>query len=158
MIRRATSDDVPAVARILVRVHAQHVLEHPLVFRPMSEAQALRVIVPHVDEGRYAVHLDEAVDGFVRWLIHDRPETPYSHPARIAVIDEIGVAEGRRRQGIGQALLAWVSERAREAGAQRVQLDTWATNASALGAFHKAGFSIYTHRLWRPLQPIQDPR
>jgi len=147
VIRYAISDDVPALARLLVQVHAQHVLEYPRVFKPMSEEHAKQIIVPHVHEGRYAVHAAERIDGFVRWQIHDRAETSYVHAARIVFIDEIGVAEVRRRQGIGQALLAWVGERAREAGAQRVQLDTWATNARALGAFQKAGFSIYTHRL-----------
>ena len=150
MIHCATGDDVSAIARILMQVHAQHAREHPQVFKPMSEQQAMQILDLQVHEGRYAVHLADAVDGFVRWQVVDRPETPYVRAARIVAIDEIGVADGHRRQGVGQALLAWVGERAREAGAQRLQIDTWATNSRALGAFQKAGFSICTHRLWQP--------
>jgi ribosomal protein S18 acetylase RimI-like enzyme len=149
-IRPAQAGDVPALARLLIQVHEQHVREHPRVFRPIGFESAKLQVAAEVEAGLCAVHESQALDGMVKWSVQDRPETIYTHAARIVVIDQIVVDVAARRGGIGQRLLAWVVDRAREAGASRVQLDTWATNAPALAAFRKAGFVPIVHRqsLW----------
>lgn len=149
MIRRAQAADAPAVARLVIQVHDQHVREHPMIFRPIGIEDASLHVAAEIEAGLCAVHETEAIDGMVKWSVQDRSETMYTHAARFAVIDQIVVDAATRRRGIGQRLLGWVLDRAREAGASRVQLDTWATNTMALAAFRKAGFTPFTHRQWR---------
>jgi ribosomal protein S18 acetylase RimI-like enzyme len=151
MIRRAESSDVAAIARLLVQVQDQHVADYPAIFHAMSVAQAEAEITSHVASGFYAVHEDAVISGFVKWLVHDRPESSFTKAVRIVQIDQIAVDHGHRRQGIGQQLLAWVCERARESGAQRVQLDAWEANIAAQAAFRKSGFETYHHRLCKML-------
>jgi ribosomal protein S18 acetylase RimI-like enzyme len=149
IVRRATTADIDAVARLLIQVQDQHVRDYPLVFKDMTIEAASTQAAVDIEAGACAVADVAGVAGFIKWAVHDRPENAYTFAARYVAIDAICVDAACRRKGIGQTLLAWVVERGRELGAQRVQLDTWATNAVAFGAFRKAGFSSYNHRLWR---------
>jgi ribosomal protein S18 acetylase RimI-like enzyme len=151
VIRTATTEDTAAVARILLQVQDQHVRDYPSIFRSMTKAEAEKLIAGDVEAGSCLVHQSDAVDGFLRWVVQERPENAYVYASRLVVVDQIGVDERCRRRGIGCALLAWVVERGRGLGAQRVQLDSWAANTAAHGAFRKAGFSVYNLRFWKQL-------
>jgi GNAT superfamily N-acetyltransferase len=58
-----------------------------------------------------------------------------------AWIEDVYVAEGARRAGVGDALVARAIERAAERGARRVELDCNEANAGALALYERHGFS-----------------
>ena len=58
-----------------------------------------------------------------------------------AWIEDVYVAPGARRAGVGDALVARAIERARERGARRVELDCNENNAGALALYERHGFS-----------------
>ena len=58
-------------------------------------------------------------------------------------IHDVVVRGGLRDLGIGQALLAWAEQRARELGCCKLTLEVLANNARARAAYAKAGFAPY---------------
>ena len=58
-------------------------------------------------------------------------------------IHDIVVRDGQRGGGIGQALLAWAENRARELGCCKLTLEVLSNNQRALAAYQRAGFAPY---------------
>jgi GNAT superfamily N-acetyltransferase len=58
-------------------------------------------------------------------------------------IHDIVTRDGRRRQGIGQALLHWAEQRARQLGCCKLTLEVLSNNTPALATYERAGFSPY---------------
>lgn len=58
-------------------------------------------------------------------------------------IHDIVVQDGRRAQGVGQALLAWAAGRAQELGCCKLTLEVLSNNLRALASYERAGFAPY---------------
>ena len=58
-------------------------------------------------------------------------------------VHDIVVRDGLRRQGIGQALLAWADERARQLGCCKLTLEVLSNNTQAMASYQQAGYAPY---------------
>lgn len=58
-------------------------------------------------------------------------------------IHDIVTRDGWRGQGIGQALLGWAEQRAREIGCCKLTLEVLSNNTRALASYERAGFAPY---------------
>jgi len=58
-------------------------------------------------------------------------------------IHDIVVRRERRRQGVGQALLAWAEQRARDLGCCKLTLEVLSNNHKAMASYELAGFAPY---------------
>ena len=58
-------------------------------------------------------------------------------------IHDIVVHAAARRQGIGQALLGWAEQRARDLGCCKLTLEVLSNNARAMASYERAGFAPY---------------
>ncbi|MGB5011154.1 MAG: GNAT family N-acetyltransferase [Candidatus Dechloromonas phosphoritropha] len=58
-------------------------------------------------------------------------------------IHDVVVHADYRRQGIGQALLRWAEERARELGCCKLTLEILSGNAQAMASYMRAGYAPY---------------
>jgi GNAT superfamily N-acetyltransferase len=58
-------------------------------------------------------------------------------------IHDIVVRDDRRGQGIGQALLHWAEQRARQLGCCKLTLEVLSNNAKAMASYELAGFASY---------------
>jgi len=58
-------------------------------------------------------------------------------------IHDIVVRREHRRQGIGQALLAWAEQRAQELGCCKLTLEVLSNNHRAMASYEQAGFAPY---------------
>lgn len=58
-------------------------------------------------------------------------------------IHDIVTRDDRRGQGVGQALLGWAEQRARELGCCKLTLEVLSNNARAMAAYRRAGFVPY---------------
>lgn len=67
-------------------------------------------------------------------------ETRMSHGKRVGHIVTIDVSPARRRRGVGRLLMIAVTERCREAGASRMQLEVAVNNEGAIAFYTELGF------------------
>jgi len=58
-------------------------------------------------------------------------------------VHDIVVRQDMRGQGIGQALLAWAEERARQLGCCKLTLEVLSNNTRAMASYQQAGFAPY---------------
>ena len=58
-------------------------------------------------------------------------------------VHDIVVHESLRGQGIGQALLAWAEQRARQLGCCKLTLEVLSNNTRAMASYQQAGFAPY---------------
>jgi [ribosomal protein S18]-alanine N-acetyltransferase len=73
-----------------------------------------------------------------------------------AEVENLVVAQGYRRQGIGTALIADCRRWAATAGASIVRLEVRASNAAALALYHRCGFSTAGVRRAYYAAPVED--
>lgn len=69
-------------------------------------------------------------------------------PARFGKVETLSVADDRRGEGVGAALLDRVYGELRPLGIDRVALDVVATNAAALRFYEREGFAPRFTQLW----------
>ena len=58
-------------------------------------------------------------------------------------IHDIVTRDDRRGQGVGQALLQWAEQRARQLGCCKLTLEVLSNNTRAMAAYERAGFAPY---------------
>ena len=58
-------------------------------------------------------------------------------------IHDIVTRDDRRGQGVGQALLQWAEQRARDLGCCKLTLEVLSNNTRAMAAYERAGFAPY---------------
>ncbi len=143
-VRRATQDDLDAVARLVTALGDQHVALDPRRFRfpepprPAHAAFFREQIVS--DEARVLVAcVDDLVVGyaFVRRepasLLDARDESVWLH--------DLYVEPSHRATGLGRAIMAAAWDAAAELGASRLYIVVAAANAAALRLFARHGFT-----------------
>jgi GNAT superfamily N-acetyltransferase len=102
------------------------------------------------DDSLVLVAMDgEHLLGYCLSYIHHRP--PVFTERSVGVLSDLAVKEGRRKEGVGGALvessLAWF----REKGITRVELRTSAMNAASIDLYQRHGFRIYDHMMTREI-------
>ena len=58
-------------------------------------------------------------------------------------IDEFGVDEAHRREGVATEMIAFIRAYAKENGFSRIELNMWEFNREALAFYEAVGFSTY---------------
>ena len=145
-IRFAAEQDLSGINVLRKQVNDLHVNGKPEIFRP-GFPQELRDYVYAIfadPQKRIVVcEQDGAIVGFAVLHHVHRAETPYMAERKFLDIDEFGVDEAHRRQGIATELIAFIRDYAKREGFNRIELNMWEFNAGALAFYEAAGFSTY---------------
>ena len=145
-IRFATQTDLPRVNELRRQVNDVHVAGKPEVFREgfCDELQQhLYTLFSQADHAVLVAETEKGIVGFACLKFVDRPASPYRKAQKYLDVDEFGVDESCRRQGIGRALFGAIRELARERGLDRIELNMWEFNEGALKFYESIGFSTY---------------
>lgn len=145
-IRYATEADLPRVNELRGQVSELHAAGKPEMFRAgfgEELQQHLYTLFSQEDHAVLVAQTEMGIVGFACVKFVDRPETPYRRAERYLDVDEFGVDERCRRQGIGRALFGAIRELAREHGLNRIELNMWEFNEGALKFYEAIGFSTY---------------
>jgi ribosomal protein S18 acetylase RimI-like enzyme len=132
MIREATPDDAPEVARLLHDFNSEYSEPTPGVER-LTE-----IVAGLIGRGEATVLLaGEAPDGLavLRFRIAVWTGGPEAH------LQELYVVPALRGQGIGRALLGAAMDAARAAGATGIDLNTSTDDRAAIGLYESCGFT-----------------
>jgi RimJ/RimL family protein N-acetyltransferase len=130
-VREATLADVDALVALLVAVagEGRWIATEP----PVDVDRRRRRMVEDVERADAIVLVAEAGGELVGQL--------GLHLARYGVAElGMAVAAGWRGRGVGRALLAEGIDRARAAGAHKIDLQVWPHNAAAIALYERFGF------------------
>ena len=154
MIRHAQRTDLEAIATLLAAVQNQHAHEHPQLFKRVVPADMHSVVAAAFDRTDVFHIVCEEPFGIVGYALvepRQRPENSFTFPDSYLHVDQVCVSSEHRRRGHAKALLDWCKNYALSKGMQRVQLETWHTNALGQAAFAKCGFKPFMTRSWSPV-------
>lgn len=146
MVRFAKEEDLPQVNAIRRQVQELHAQGRPDVFKPGFEGGIVEVAADYMqrEDGDVVVcERDGRICGFAMLRDITRPESPYMYARRYLDVDEFGVDEGCRRQGVGHEMMVWLRSYARERGFDRLELNMWSFNEGALKFYEQEGFITY---------------
>ena len=150
MARKATADDLPRINEIRKQVNDLHVQGRPDVFRPgfCDELRDhINEFLTGEDRAVLVAERDGVVCGMASVNVVARELSPFSLPRRYFHIEEFGVDEAYRRQGVGTELCEAARAMAKELGCAKIELDMWEFNADALKFYESLGFHTYRRHL-----------
>ena len=154
-VRRATPDDVDALASLRPWVHDLHARAHPDNFKLTEHGAAKREAEAWLAQPNTYVLLalrDGEPIGYLRAEVYDRPERELMHARRMLYFDQIAVKEAAHGEGHGKRLIAAGVDLARDLRIEIVELDVYAFNAKARAFFLSQGFQPQRERLCRVLK------
>ena len=153
-VRFAGEEDVDQVNRLRKQVNDLHVAGKPEVFKPgfCDELRDyIHVILKDPQKGIVVAEQQGNILGFAVLNHIVRPENPFMFERDYLDIDEFGVDENSRRQGIAGAMIRYIRDYAREKGYRRLELNMWEFNRGALAFYEAAGFITYRRYMELPL-------
>ncbi len=145
-VRPARAEDLEAVNVLRRQVNALHAAGKPEVFKSgFSDELRDHVRTDLTDplRGLAVAERDGKIVGYACLRRITRPETPCMHERDYLDIDEFGVDEGCRRQGVGTALVRFIRACAADRGIKRIESNMWEFNGTALRFYEAAGFETY---------------
>ena len=134
-IRQATIEDSAVIAHLMTQLMEASGYEGWQV-SPEQVEERLRKMA----DNAYQVLLAED-EGQVVGLLSLSFRRTFFHSAPSALIDELVVEQGHRRQGIGQQLVVEAIERCRAAGCCEIEVSTERSNEAAQEFYRQHGFS-----------------
>jgi ribosomal protein S18 acetylase RimI-like enzyme len=151
-IRVATLADVELLVRLNGYVHAPHVEAEPDTYRetePRAVAEWFRERLSRGEIEVLVAEVDGEGVGLAVTEVVERAEHVFARAQRYVVVDQLAVAPGCQRQGIGRQLLEEVHARAKDKGMPRVELDVRGFNRGALAFYEELGYEVRSLRMRR---------
>jgi len=143
-IRAAAAGEHLVLAGLNADVQQLHVTNRPDVFKVASTSDVAAWFAGLGAEPSARIWVAEADGvpvGYVLVLLREVPENAFLKARHWWEVDQIGVAPSHRRSGVARALLEHVIGEARAHGIRDLELQTWAFNQAAQGAFGRLGFA-----------------
>jgi ribosomal protein S18 acetylase RimI-like enzyme len=142
-IRPAVAGEHLVLAELNADVQQLHVTHRPDVFEVASTGHVAAWFEDLARDPGVKIWVAEAEGaavGYVLVMLREVEETVFLKARRWWEVDQIGVAPSHRRSGVARALLEHVIAEARAHGITDLELQTWAFNQAAQGAFGRLGF------------------
>ena len=145
-IRKAEKGDLEQVNTLRFQVNTIHVEGRPDIFRAGfcdEMRDRLFEVFSSPDYDVFVAEYEGKIAGFATVEYATKPLSPYNKERRYYKIEEFGVDEGCHRQGVGSALMTYLKNDAKEKGYEKLELDVWEFNTSAVNFYEARGFSCY---------------
>jgi len=156
-VRVAIMEDADAIASLTAEVQQLHNEAQPDIFKAPSDKlfsrEKLATLLHDANSTVAVAESNGEVIGHVYGVIVQRAENDFKVADKYMYIQQIGVRNDFRRQGVGRALIAFIEGKAVAFGATGLQLDYWAFNTRAQSFFESCGFSPSQVMMRRTLSP-----
>jgi ribosomal protein S18 acetylase RimI-like enzyme len=156
-VRVAVMEDADAIASLTAEVQQLHNEALPDIFKPPSDRlfsrEKLATLLHDPNSTVAVAESNGNVIGHIYAVIMQRAENDFKWAGKYMYIQQIGVREDFRRQGIGRALIAFVEDKAVASAVTGLQLDYWAFNTRAQSFFESCGFAPSQVMMKRILGP-----
>lgn len=141
-IRRATTNDIPALSELLRQVCHVHHEGRPDLFKPDGTKytpEQLAELIPDDSRPIFVADTEDGVKGYAFCLFRHHPDDTCVTDIKTLYIDDICVDKNCRGKGIGRALYEFVIAFAKESGCYNVTLNVWCCNPSAIRFYESLG-------------------
>jgi ribosomal protein S18 acetylase RimI-like enzyme len=143
-IRAASLRDLDGVYQVFLLSDTLHRQVHPEIFQQTLEPETTKEYLISAIKSKDAAlfiaeHRDEIVGGILAWVCHT-PNNPVFVPRKYLNIENLIVAQGFRRQGIGKALMEHIQHWSEERGIEQIQLTVWDFNQAAREFYKNLGY------------------
>lgn len=143
MVRLATKEDIKRVNELRKQVNDVHCEGRPDMFQPgfAKEIQNLAYeMIESEDRDILVAVRDGVICGFACVGYVVRPVSPYMKERKFYHVDEFGVDQAYRRQGVATELFEFIKQEAKQKGFERIELDVWGFNEDAIKFYESVGF------------------
>ena len=151
MIRRAKLGDIPDLVMLNSVVHEVHVKLFPTVFKTGDEFLSAEFFASLLRSEDCSVFIAKEAGfpaGYIMIRKQIKPESSFKKETMCAYIDQVSVHPDYRRKGIFTSLLKAGEKEAASWGMNRLELDVWSENTSAVKAYEKSGFRTYNQKMF----------
>lgn len=145
-IRIAAENDLPRINELRRQVNDLHTAARPDMFKhgfPQEVQDYLYTIFQSDDRPILVAEIGGQIVAFACLAEIESSATPYRPARRFLEVDEVGVDESARRQGIGKRLFKEIRRIAKDRGYTRIELNMWDFNENALKFYESIGFTTY---------------
>ena len=145
-IRFAEENELNRINELRRQVNDLHVAGKPGVFKPGLSQELQDYIYEIWDDPEKEIvvaELDGVICGFAVLNHFNKPENPFMFERDYLDIDEFGVDEAYRRQGVATTMIDFIRDHAVKKGFHRIELNMWEFNEDALAFYEAAGFTTY---------------
>ena len=146
MVRFARNEDLERVNELRKQVNDVHVEGRPDIFKPGFNEE-LRDHIYEIweaeDKDIIVAEREGIICGFACVQFVDKPESPFMNARSFYAVDEFGVDEAFRRQGVATELMAFIKADAQKKGFAKLELNMWEFNEDALAFYEAVGFQTY---------------
>lgn len=146
MVRFAAKQELSLVNELRKQVHDVHGKGRPDIFQSEVGEELQESVYQAWESEKSDVIVairEEKVCGFAVVEYIEKPCSPYTLERKYYHVKEFGVDEKYRRQGIGTELISFIKEQVKERKFERMELDMWEFNESALRFYESVGFRTY---------------
>lgn len=146
MIRYATREELERVNELRKIVNEVHCNGRPDIFKDgfCKELQDFIYTLWESDNSDVIVALrDNKIFGFACVDYVEKSESPYNLARRFYHINEFGVDEKYRRQGVATELFDFIKKEATAKKFDKIELDMWEFNDDALKFYESVGLVTY---------------
>lgn len=153
VVRRATRTDLSAVTALWIALTEFHAAEEPLfALRAGARDEASRLLEAQLRDPDTALFVSEEDGRLIGLCIVRVDQAPPIHSeTRRAEITDLFVAGGRRRRGLGSALVREAHDWARGRGVLRVEVRVASRNPEGQAFWRSQGFGDFMDVLHRRL-------
>lgn len=146
MVHLAKEKDLERVNELRKEVNDLHVNGRPDIFRA-GFSDEMRDFVFEMwkreDKDIFVAERNGAICGFACVARQSRPESPATLAREIYHVEEFGVDERFRRQGVATELIEAIRADAKKRGFEKIELNMWEFNTDALEFYEAVGFKTY---------------
>ena len=142
-VRRANTEDIPAILELLVQVDMVHHNGRPDLFKGPAtkyDAEELKEIIAN-DKTPVFVCVDDngKVLGHLFGMYKQIPDDSVLTDIKTLYIDDICVDDAARGQGVGRMLYDFIKEFAKQQGCYNITLNVWCCNPAAMKFYENMG-------------------
>ena len=146
MIRKAKISDIHRINELLYQVQKVHHQGRPDLFicgtKKYNDQELTQIIQNEKTPVFVATDDQDNVMGYA-FCIHEQVQSSTLAPVKTLYIDDLCVDQDTRGQHIGTSLYNYVVKFAKEKGYDRVTLNVWSLNESAIKFYEKCGLTPY---------------
>lgn len=141
MIRKATHNDIPAIAELYREQFREMSKLIPDFIKEGDQSVEFLEKTISDDESNILVYEnDGTVVGFILLQAKKRPDFDFMIPGKFCYIMDVIVTETHRNKGFGTALMNSAKDWAKEQNCSFINLDVLTTNTNAISLYEKLGF------------------